>query len=371
MKRRGFIAPNDAVTRQHALGDGAELLVRCWDCFERMPPAKRDDWLADGNPGENDRAGQPVKRFLQPGPHRAFPSRLQSKIYLLPLGDCSHAPPLPLLCDLLKRWFSGLEVMPLAGKAPSSKEVKALPRNEEGCGYGPQIECPSAHALVYSKKPRDAFAVVAYTMEDICDTAKGFQFLFGQAQLDKSVGIFSFARYAEDEPSPSRFLRRCGMVLCHETCHLFGIKHCVYAKCVMNGSNHLAESESRPFALCPVDMRKLQATLDASRLDSVPLDVIARERLLLEWFDANGLDDDAQFTRHMLATISSELSTSAAETTKAAKLVEEAAAKANVEPLLEKVRQIKLASPAAVPPASVARKNVQARGMQQKASEGR
>ena len=38
------------------------------------------------------------------------------------------------------------------------------------------------------------------------------------------------------------------MVLCHEASHLFGIKHCVYASCVMNGSNHLEESESRPFA---------------------------------------------------------------------------------------------------------------------------
>ena len=38
------------------------------------------------------------------------------------------------------------------------------------------------------------------------------------------------------------------MVLCHEIAHLFGIKHCVYASCVMNGSNHLEESEAHPFA---------------------------------------------------------------------------------------------------------------------------
>ena len=30
----------------------------------------------------------------------------------------------------------------------------------------------------------------------------------------------------------------------------------------MNGSNHLEEAESRPFTLCPVDLRKLQLTLD-------------------------------------------------------------------------------------------------------------
>mmetsp|Transcript_72816 Transcript_72816/g.144711 ORF Transcript_72816/g.144711 Transcript_72816/m.144711 type:complete len:113 (-) Transcript_72816:836-1174(-) len=100
-------------------------------------------------------------------------------------------------------------------------------------------------------------------MEDICDTNRGFQFLFGQAHSDLGVGLFSFARYTDDvDPSSSRFLRRCGMVLCHEALHLFGIKHCVYASCLMNGSNHLEEAESRPFTLCPVDLRKLQLTLD-------------------------------------------------------------------------------------------------------------
>ena len=52
------------------------------------------------------------------------------------------------------------------------------------------------------------------------------------------------------------------MVLCHETLHLFGVRHCVYACCLMNGSNHLGESESRPFALCPVDTRKLQLFIE-------------------------------------------------------------------------------------------------------------
>ena len=33
----------------------------------------------------------------------------------------------------------------------------------------------------------------------------------------------------------------------------------------MNGSNHLDESESRPFAICPVDLRKLQLTLDQAK----------------------------------------------------------------------------------------------------------
>ena len=71
----------------------------------------------------------------------------------------------------------------------------------------------------------------------------------------------------------------------------------------MNGSNHLAESESRPFALCPVDLRKLSATINDARLPSGPLDVVARERAMLEWFEMHGLEGDAAFTRRCLASL--------------------------------------------------------------------
>jgi hypothetical protein len=72
---KGWRAPQDAKTRTKALQDGAppapESLMRCWDCFPDLPPATGFDWLGRGSPGEKDRPGQPMKRFLQPGPHRA------------------------------------------------------------------------------------------------------------------------------------------------------------------------------------------------------------------------------------------------------------------------------------------------------------
>ena len=72
---RGWRAPQDAKTRTKALQDGAppapESLMRCFDCFPDLPPATGFDWLGRGSPGEKDRPGQPMKRFLQPGPHRA------------------------------------------------------------------------------------------------------------------------------------------------------------------------------------------------------------------------------------------------------------------------------------------------------------
>ena len=310
-KPTGWVAPQDPQTRSKALEEKAppapDGLVRCWECFPDLPPASSSDWLGRGSPGERDRPGQPLKRFLQPGPHRNFPTKTGRKIYLMPLGDVAGAPPPRVFADLLQRWFLlDAEVM----KPPKAEALAALERDEEGCGYGPQIECPSAHALLHRLKPRDAFVVLGYTMSDICNTAKGFGFLFGEADLDKGVGLFSFARYADGvAPESPRFLRRCGMVLCHEAFHLFGVRHCVYASCIMNGSNHLDESESRPFALCPVDLRKLQLTLDQAKVngrDQPPIDLVARERGLLLFYEAHGLHEDARFSRGVISALTGQ-----------------------------------------------------------------
>jgi len=99
------------------------------------------------------------------------------------------------------------------------------------------------------------------------------------------------------------------MVLCHEATHCFGVRHCVYASCIMNGSNHLDESESRPFAACPVDLRKIELTINQAKLggkDAPPFDLVARERGLVAFFDANGLHEDAKFSRRVLGSLTGQ-----------------------------------------------------------------
>jgi archaemetzincin len=52
--------------------------------------------------------------------------------------------------------------------------------------------------------------------------------------------------------------KRCCRVIAHEIGHMAGIGHCIYFRCLMNGSSSLAESDRRPLHLCPIDLRKLQ-----------------------------------------------------------------------------------------------------------------
>jgi archaemetzincin len=108
------------------------------------------------------------------------------------------------------------------------------------------------------------------------------------------VGVYSFVRYdpmfyGQPPTADSRklMLRRSSKVLAHETCHMFGIEHCVWFRCLMNGSNHLAESDARPLHLCPVDLRKLQW--------SIGFDVVERCRRLLDFDRREGFEDEAQW----------------------------------------------------------------------------
>jgi hypothetical protein len=52
--------------------------------------------------------------------------------------------------------------------------------------------------------------------------------------------------------------RRLSRVALHEICHMFGLGHCIFFKCLMNGTACLQENELRPPHLCPICLHKLQ-----------------------------------------------------------------------------------------------------------------
>jgi hypothetical protein len=183
--------------------------------------------------------------------------------------------------------------------------------------------------LELNRSCSDAAIVMGCTMQDLTDIDRGYNFLFGQANFSSGCGAFSFARYRDDHPSGSEFLRRCCMVLCHEIGHLFGFAHCVYCSCLMSGSNHLQEAASRPLCLCPADMIKLQVggtrtasamhcclyfvSFDFERLhlySQPPLqlalvsvggvDLVARQLRLTQFFAEHSLWRDAGLCHHFI-----------------------------------------------------------------------
>ena len=155
----------------------------------------------------------------------------------------------------------------------------------------PQYLTGDLLSFLKRRLPDDAYCILGITMEDLYP-GSAWNYVFGEATLTDRAGVFSFARYDPGffgEPRNAEFaklvLRRSCKVLAHETVHMFGLYHCVFFSCLINGSSHMKESDSRPMHECPVCLRKLQSNIEFDPLD--------RYRKLMGFCEKVGFDDEA------------------------------------------------------------------------------
>lgn len=70
--------------------------------------------------------------------------------------------------------------------------------------------------------------------------------MFGLASLGGGTGVFSFCRYSPEWPGnehdQGNWIKRAVYTMAHEITHMFGIKHCIYYECLMNGVMSAEES---------------------------------------------------------------------------------------------------------------------------------
>jgi archaemetzincin len=255
-----FEPPNQD-TRRAAVGDLAGLpaaLQRAFApdprAFEPIPKPGPHDWLA-----VHDESGQTFEQFKASRPNR--PTQARRTLYLQPLGAfaAERSPSIESLSEFASAFFA-LEVKALA---PILLGQGAFTTRRNPYTHHAQLWTGDVFEFLKGRLPADAFCILAITMEDLYPEPS-WNFVFGQASLRERVGVYSFARYDPafyGEPRTGGegvlLLRRSCKVLAHETGHLFGLAHCVHFHCLMNGSNHLAESDRRPLHLCPVCLRKL------------------------------------------------------------------------------------------------------------------
>ncbi len=105
--------------------------------------------------------------------------------------------------------------------------------------------------------PNDAVVMIALCDKDLYPD-ETYNFVFGQASLKDRVGVWSFARFGDphDKEQFTSVLLRTLKTASHETGHMFSIKHCSRYHCIMNGSNHLVETDQKPTWLCPDCLEK-------------------------------------------------------------------------------------------------------------------
>ena len=115
--------------------------------------------------------------------------------------------------------------------------------------------------------------------------AGNLNYVFGLALLHDRASVHSLSRYGEE---PKALLRHTLKLSAHELGHVFGIKHCVFYRCVMNGANSLAEISAAPMHLCPVCLAKLKWNVD--------FDARRRYQQLSRFYKKVGMDAEAAYT---------------------------------------------------------------------------
>ena len=76
---------------------------------------------------------------------------------------------------------------------------------------------------------------------------------------------------------------------------MYGIHHCVFFECLMNGSNHLQEADTGPSFLCPVCLNKLYYVMK--------FDIEERYRKMAEFWRSHGLTEEVGWLGTWLAIV--------------------------------------------------------------------
>ncbi|XP_008841434.1 archaemetzincin-2 isoform X2 [Nannospalax galili] len=318
--KTALISKNPVLVSQYEkLGAGEQRLLNeafqpVNDLFAPITVHSQSDWIIS-----HPESPQDFEQFFSDH-YRKAPCPGKQNIYIQSIGSLGNT---KLINEGYIKWlkgyceafFYGLTVKFLEPVSVSATRC-SFRVNE----HTQNLQIHAGHILAFlkKKKPKDAFCIVGITMIDLYprDT---WNFVFGQASLTEGVGIFSFARYGKDFHSSrykgqvkksqrasasdysvfdnyyspeitSLLLWRSCKTLSHEIGHIFGLRHCQWLACLMQGSNHLEESDRRPLNLCPVCLRKLQCAIGFS--------IIERYEALVRWIDDECSDTPRATPKH-------------------------------------------------------------------------
>lgn len=223
-----------------------------------------------------------------------IPTKEHPYLYLQPIGTNNLPDEDVALLKTYCSAFFNTEVRILDPMAVDPNRIRSRTNSytQEG-----QLHAADILKVLDRNKPKDAYATIAFTMVDLYPD-ESWNFVFGLANLRQSVGVFSFARYGEDGVSRSLFMERALKIMTHEIGHMYGMMHCTYYHCLMNGSNTLDETDRAPMHLCPVCLRKLH--------ESTAPDHLMRYTKLKKTYKALELEKQSEFARNRVVKLLKE-----------------------------------------------------------------
>ena len=255
--------------------------------FKRLDPDDPGGWLSAFK-----EYPQPLENYRKQAVNR--PTQQRRVIVLQPLGPMT--PGQDRFVELLRGYVEVSFQLPCRVEkplAPTGAGDAWLAAEPSNSWRGEKVQAvPILRELLMPRLAADAVADFGITMADL--KIPGLNFVFGIGSYEERVGVYSLCRFFPEfwqrprQPGDELLaLRRACKVIDHELGHVFGLSHCVFYKCVMNGSNSLPETDEQPMHFCPVCHRKL--------LWNLGFDSLKRYRERREFYQHNGLTDEARW----------------------------------------------------------------------------
>jgi archaemetzincin len=238
--------------------------------FARLGEPRPGEWL-----WEFRERGQTLSEYLQAGVNRK--NAVRGRLHLQPYADLrpQHRPAVAAVRDHLQAFFD-TEVVVL----PERKLVPLWYHQGRR-----QWDADVAVRSLARQVPEDSLGVLGLMGSDLYGLR--LNFIFGVGLMRERAALYSLHRY--DTRDERLLTRRAVKVAVHEMGHVLTLKHCVFYRCVMNGSNSVAEMDAQPPHPCPVCLAKLRANLR--------FDPRARYERLEALYRRQGLTDEAAFVR--------------------------------------------------------------------------
>jgi archaemetzincin len=244
--RPDLVATNTSTARAH--DKRVAELSKKKDALEKFfKPMKEElgDWLT-----QHPEDGETFEEYVDSRP--TLPTEERKTIYIQPIGSFSakQTKVIQSTADYMQAFYDLPVILRQAkslGKVPKDLERVQYPNNR-------QIRTSYfIDDILPGLLPNDAAALICLTSYDLYP-GETWNYVFGQASLEKRVGVWSLWRLEKDDGKPAAndlFLDRTLKVAMHETGHMFSMRHCTKYECLMSGTNYLGETDRRPLDTCP------------------------------------------------------------------------------------------------------------------------
>lgn len=303
--------------------------------YTPIPAPGQNDWLMN-----HKEYGQTFLEYTKFGYSLVPPNK--NVIYIAPLTfnindslDENFITALILICQ---SYFHDIKVKRL----DMSIDLESVEYREfEGGKY--QLNANTIIEKIFNQAPNDCFCLISITDIDLYNDERVIKprsyiyvpdpykndFCYELNSFKHKVGLISIYRFdplyiIEDAPENENvkiqmyfiLLKRVAKTVLKNVAHMFGLKNCIYFKCLMNGFGNMSEFDKRPFEVCPVCLRKLFTNisragerLEEGRVKNYHI-ILDRFKIIKECLEENfpGLfDTEVDWYRKRIKDINEEL----------------------------------------------------------------